>query len=356
MLASRVSPALVSFLAAVALALPPTVAAATPAKAEVQKPVTSAEVVLRDELSQRVAVWFPSPKLAILTVYEWKRSGYKYALYAVRTRSRLANGVLRARFGSIGRVDLRFQPNGKTNRGRPRKGCKGPRSLIEFGRARGTVSLRGENDYFRIDRTAGATELERSPRLVCDRGRARNIPRDVSLRDLVAPDFELDETAFLGAQLAVLNAVAKIEGRFIVLRAAHYATLAPEAEVQVGTLESENGMAIGRGTWLIGRKGTLRTSLPGERPATASLTPSAPFHGAATFTAQSPTANAWTGSLSVRLPGLEVPLTGPGFSTDLCVVSPLKKPRGCEPAEPKPSASSLLLGAGAERLLGVLRR
>lgn len=238
-----------------ALALPATIAAATPAKAEVRKPVTSAEVVLRDEPSQRVAVWFPSPKLAILTVYALKRRGYSYALYAVRTHSRLANGVLRARFGSIGRVDLRFQPSGKTKRGGPQKGCKGPRSLIEFGRARGTVSLRGEDGYFRIDRTAGTTELERSPRLVCDRGQAENIPRDVSLRALVAPDFKLDETGLMGVPLAVLNAVAKVEGRFMVLRAAHYAGLEPEAEVQVGTLESGNGMAIGRGIWLIGRKG-----------------------------------------------------------------------------------------------------
>lgn len=355
MMARKALPALALLLAALAT-FPPPVAAAGAEKREVQRPATSAEVVLRNDDSHLVAVAFPAPKLAILGAYRWKRNGYEYALYAVRTRGRLANGVMRARFGSIGRVDLRFQPSGKTKRGRPQRGCRGPRSVIELGRVRGTASLRGEGGYFRVERTGGSAELERSPRLVCARGRAQNIRPDVSLRDLVAPDFELEEGVFLGAPVAALNAVAKVEGRFIALRATHYESLAPEPVVQVGTLESGGGMAIGRGAWIIAPKRTLRTSLPGERPPSATLTPPAPFRGTASFSALSPTANAWTGSLSVRLPGLEVPLTGPRFSTDLCVVSPLKQPRGCGPGDPQPSPSSRLPPAVAEWISGASRR
>ena len=52
----------------------------------------------------------------------------------------------------------------------------------------------------------------------------------------------------------------------------------------------------------------------------ATVTPPAPFAGAGTYQAESPTTAAWTGDLSIRFPGAIgiVPLTGPGFTARLC--------------------------------------
>ncbi|HUC00245.1 MAG TPA: hypothetical protein VMS11_10505, partial [Solirubrobacterales bacterium] len=44
----------------------------------------------------------------------------------------------------------------------------------------------------------------------------------------------------------------------------------------------------------------------------------------------------WTGTLSIALPGLDLPLTGPEVLTSLCVLSPLRAPSGCDFTKPKP--------------------
>jgi hypothetical protein len=95
-------------------------------------------------------------------------------------------------------------------------------------------------------------------------------------------------------------------------------------------------MAIGRSAYVEGFPGTLVTSLPGAHPATATLTPPAPFYGEANYLEKSSTSHSWTGTLGVNLPGLTLPLTGPGFYTSLCVVSPLKAPNGCDFIKPRP--------------------
>lgn len=90
-------------------------------------------------------------------------------------------------------------------------------------------------------------------------------------------------------------------------------------------------MAISRSVFTGGDvPGTLTTSLPGEKPATAKLKPPWPFQGEGVYLENSATSHSWTGDLAVSLPGLQVPLTGPRFKTSLCVVSPLKVPAGCD--------------------------
>jgi hypothetical protein len=103
-------------------------------------------------------------------------------------------------------------------------------------------------------------------------------------------------------------------------------------------------MAIGHGVYLNGPPGTLLTSLPGAHPATATLAPPPPFYGGAAYSEES---DAWTGSLGVKLAGLSLPLTGPGFHVHLCVVNPLRDRGGCDffKMEPPPDERP----AGPER-------
>lgn len=51
----------------------------------------------------------------------------------------------------------------------------------------------------------------------------------------------------------------------------------------------------------------------------ATVSPSAPFSGSATFHLDGPKTASWTGDLAVELPGAgEVPLSGEGISAGLC--------------------------------------
>jgi hypothetical protein len=101
----------------------------------------------------------------------------------------------------------------------------------------------------------------------------------------------------------------------------------PGADVELGVVDSREGMAIGHGAYLEGSAGTLLTSLPGMHPATATLAPPAPFHGKAAYSEET---GAWTGTLGVDLAGLRLPLSGPDYRVHLCVVNPLKDKDGCE--------------------------
>lgn len=338
--ASFLLPICCLFLAPALVAIPtPAQAGAAGAEVEVQRPRTGIGVVLSAGRGRLATISFPTPKLALLKILDLTgpraARGVANASYAVRTRSRPAHGVVRADFGAIGEVELRFEPSGKPFETRLPRGCAGPRPTVEFGRLRGTISLEGEGGYFRFSSREAQGVRERSFRLECRKGRASNVPPHVSLRELVEPFF-LAFSFSNGGNIAVLNATAKTAGRSITLRAAHEAGGPPGADLQVSTLESGEDMAIGRGLSVTGGKGTLRTSLPGAHPATATLAPPAPFYGAASFFETSARSHSWTGSLGVRMPGLDLVLAGPRFHTSLCVLSPLKSPRGCDVAKPKP--------------------
>ncbi|HEX4751855.1 MAG TPA: hypothetical protein VH268_03070, partial [Solirubrobacterales bacterium] len=68
-----------------------------------------------------------------------------------------------------------------------------------------------------------------------------------------------------------------------------------------------------------GPASSFGVSAPGVSPPDATLAPSSPFSGSATFELTSPTKASWSGDLAVELPGLgKVPLAGPKFYSGLC--------------------------------------
>lgn len=322
-------------LSAIALALAHvTMAAAEPPgqPREAQPPNMGGLVYLGKADGYEIAVSNPDPHVAFLYVDRFGRGEsagtYTQAAYAVRPSSSLASGVLRARFGPIGRVALRFQPGGKARVGRRAKHCRGPRPQTEFGVYRGSVSLRGEGGYFHLRTRAAAGTRSRTFRLSCAHGQAHQV-RSKALYEYVSP-YESFITTNGGGNIALLRAVSEAGGRYVSVRASHFQGSGPGAEVRASTLEQRPGMAISRTVEVNGEAGTLLTTLPGEHPATATLAPPAPFHGRAEYAENSATSHRWTGTLAVSLPGLEVPLTGAGFATSLCVLSPFKVRLPCD--------------------------
>jgi hypothetical protein len=299
---------------------------------EVRQPTSSAHLFLGDQDGYDVGMAFEEPGFAVLYVDvldQWTQ-GYVETTYGAHLRGSLARGKLRARFGSVGSVSLRFRPDGKLRRGHHGKNCEGPRPRREGGHFIGRISLRGEGDYFAVSARRASGELDRTFRTRCHVQRQRPQAPEESLGERVAPSLGF----FFGTgggSLAMVEAQAKEHGRGIGLRAAHMEGSPPGAEVEAGTFEYKGRMPVGREASVPqSPAGTLVTTLPGEHPAVGTLKPGAPFTGEAEYIGTSPASHSWTGSLAVKFPGLVQPLAGPVFASAMCVSSPLRDPIGCD--------------------------
>lgn len=302
---------------------------------EVQRAQAAGLLYLGKERGYQLALYMPSDRVVIFYASRSVKPkddsfNLTYSLYAVRNRGTLEHGVVRARFGSLGSASLRFRPNGRIRKRDPQSGCEGGVQTTEYGGFVGHLSFRGDNRYFHVSSAKGKAFLARSPRLRCRKGQAaESQPR--SLRKYVAPTpLFPDEHS-----ISLVYASTRSHGRYVGITAMHPEESPPGADVQLGVVEARHGMAIGRGVYLDGPPGTLLTSLPGAHPATATLAPSAPFYGEAAYSEES---HAWTGSLGIRLAGLNLPLTGPDFHVHLCVVNPLRDKDDCDffKTEPPP--------------------
>jgi ribosomal protein L35AE/L33A len=333
-------------LAAGAFAAP----GAHPRHVAIVPPSTRGDIELGKHGGYRVSVELEDPDLAILTVsrFEASRLGAEQTRYGAHIQGSLAAGRVKADFGAIGSIDVRFRREGPPRTVELLKGCDGRQPVREPGRWVGKLSLRGEGGYFKASTGAAAGEVDRVFRLSCPVKHPVALPEHKSLREQVEPEVGASLVSAILGTVSSLEAVDTEGGRVVALRAGHANGVGAGAEVEAGAFEYEGRMPVGRTVQLLGsRPGTLVTSLPGERPATATLAPDAPFSGTAEYLATSAAAHSWTGTLAVRFPGLTVPLAGPGYSSTLCVVSTLVKPLGCEFQPPDWQGADE--SAGAER-------
>lgn len=304
-------------------------------KFEVQQARTAAVLSLGKERGYEFVLYAPNDRVVALYAYrsrEVKEDFYTstYSIYAARNQGDLEHGVVRARFGSLGEVSLRFRPGGRERRDDPPPGCEGGSEVVQYGGFTGHLSFRGEGNYFHLSSAKGEAYIAHSPRLRCGRGEALE-PQPRSLRKYVAPTPLLPDEH----SIALLYSSTRSHGRYVGITAAHPEGAPPGADVQLAIIEPRPGMAIGHGVYLNGPPGTLLTSTPGVHPATATLAPPAPFYGEAAYSEK---ADAWTGNLGVNIAGSQLSLTGPEFDVHLCVVNPLRDRDGCDffKAEPPP--------------------
>lgn len=300
---------------------------------QVIQPTASAGVYLGTHDGYEVNLFLEEPDQAILDVskYDLKRLSTAETKYGAHFTGSLVGGRVKADFGAVGSVDVRFrQTKPAKERGRL-KACEGSPSRREFGRWTGTISLHGEGGYFDASSKSAAGERDRSFLLRCRFKHPLPLPKPESLRAKIEPRIGTSITALLLGTASSLEAEESEEGRSVVLWAAHPSGTKPGAEAEAGAFEYQGKMPVGRTVSLLhSPKGSLWTTLPGEHPARANLKLDAPFSGEAHYLTRSPTDHSWTGDLAVQFPGLAAPLTGPNYFTTLCVVSVLVKSGGCE--------------------------
>jgi hypothetical protein len=324
-----------SAAALVALALPAGAAAVPRAHHrhfQVFPARSEAGMYLGGQDGYELGVAFTEPDLAVLFVdrFEDESEAFVSTLYGAHFQGSLRAGRLHADFGAVGSVSVHFRPDGKVRVAKRKRNCTGSPGRLEDGRFVGRISLRGEGGYFDFEKMQAFGSLDRRFRIRCQVKHRHPSDPPESLREAVVPRPEIPFGSGTGGSLASLQAEAAGGGREVGLRVDQYGGRAGAA-VYLAELEYQGTMPIGRGV-SIGRNppGTFLTSLPGERPATATVKPPAPFSGEAEYVGTSPASHSWTGDLAVQLPGQLLELTGPEFASSLCVARALGSRFGCD--------------------------
>lgn len=227
---------------------------------------------------------------------------------------RASSRRLDADFGALGEVHIRIhlKPELVLPGLFGKKRC-GERLGFYGGSFRGTVDFAGEPQVAGVVAHRGGVAFIHSSR-ACKHPHQR--PASLART--------IEGKAHQAKEVDLLSAEMKAEGRTVIfealrfkgdLRKPHSAVTFLSADVS----ESLGRVAIDRTAFEITPAKVLYISKRGKQPETAVLEPTKPFAGSAAYSAEPETPASWSGDLSVRLPVVgAVPLTGTGFSAELC--------------------------------------
>lgn len=207
-----------------------------------------------------------------------------YASYFVPAT--VTTTAVKANFGRLGRIDVRFEPSGVVKD--ERSVCDSRAVPFDAGWYRGQIEFAGEEGYTRSSATSVHAVLRPWLNLVCP-GRAYSeatgsgLPgarlRLASRRGSGKLTLQVNENR-PGARMRFEASIEERRGRMVVVR--HV-----EGRASTGTFSYARGLQ------------------------TATLRPPSPFAGGATFRRGARPANRWTGNLSLDFPGhSNVRLTG----------------------------------------------
>jgi hypothetical protein len=232
-------------------------------------------------------------------------------------RGRVTRRSIHANFGRLGLISVRFRRTGKPKEGGRPFGllkCKGRNPIHERGRFEGTIRFHGEQDFTAVSVSeAGGTVVRRFKRR-CGFGAGKRSNPEAATSDgdlgsglsttLIAGNRDHGRTVTFDA----FEVDAELDGERLFISLI-FATAS----------EHRGRIAIRRGAFIDGTPGSVLTSPPGAQPATATVDLPPPFAGTGSYLEEPGQPPSWTGSLRVRLPGLDaLPLAGPDFTSALC--------------------------------------
>jgi hypothetical protein len=222
---------------------------------------------------------------------------------------KVTTGTIRAKFGNLGRVSVRFEPSGRERNVRvPKKCMKGRPSVVtsRLGKFVGTIMFRGEHGYTQVSarRALGGTgdPLADTPKkLQCD------------FRESEAErERELESVSLNGGppRAAISFNASRLFGDFPALAGSGKPSPPKGDRYLFLSLAGEKvgQMSIIRST---GALGESRDFVFADDLTSATVQPPSPFTGSGSFVRNADGSTSWTGSLAVPMPGLgTVRLTG----------------------------------------------
>jgi hypothetical protein len=223
-------------------------------------------------------------------------------------RGRVGGEKIEGRFGNLGRVAMRFVPEGAPRRGELPANCEGKPPVEREGHFVGQLRFKGEHGFTRVRAARAEGVVVGLPRRVC-KGHRPEIQQPLP-----------------SGRLTSLSAIPNRPGipRFSVYKqepsGPEQRPRVAEEAVHIAFLgEKRSGMAITRQASAFTTPETFAVSPLGQQPDTATVSPPAPFSGTATFEEQADGTARWSGDLKVELPGRgAIPLTGPDYRARLC--------------------------------------
>ena len=243
--------------------------------------------------------------------------------YGLPVHQRQGSDDIKARIGSLGRIDMRFVPE-RTKKDRPGSTrCTGGELTTEIGHYVGSFSFHGEGGYTRAQAHRAAGRIKTQSFGKCPPPKqVKAIQREEAES---VGKLEEEERAKRSEEDGLTEVEVKARGGKVVFTAARI-------DVAAGGRKgsSANFVAVGqrqrgpiREVSLVGllavKASTFEVPDLQNPTAEAILSPPSPFSGSATFGAESPQPGNWTGDLKVDLPGFgPVPLTGAGVKASIC--------------------------------------
>jgi hypothetical protein len=229
---------------------------------------------------------------------------------------------MRASFGRLGRVSLRFRPSGKTRQVKVAKRCHADRPPVvkaKLGTFVGTVRFQGERGYTKVS-AHRATGGIGDPLAIRSEG-----PDCETSRSKAKKMQELESVALSASDptAAIGFTVARAFGQLS--RLGPPTALSPQGRYLFLLFAAERAeqMSILRSVAAVGSAGDF---LFDNALTSATVSPPAPFTGTGGFQRNSDGSTDWTGTLSVPVAGLGmVRLTEPGFRAELATVAALLK-------------------------------
>jgi hypothetical protein len=212
--------------------------------------------------------------------------------------------AMRARFGSLGSVDVHFEPSGQVREAVDYCDSTHPTVAVRLGSFVGTIDFRGERGYTAV----GAAHAEGG---VGNDLALPGEPENAGCKDLAAGGDITQK-----AQFTSLGAASS--------KSHVYFSAIATTEVEGGSSPATSHVLLAAGSSTKEKKMTISRAVIAEAPASdfsfdagldsAAVTPPGPFSGTAHFRRSAAGTSSWTGSLEVPIPGLgTVALAGPGF-------------------------------------------
>ena len=170
------APAMLALLALLAVSLPSTSAGAE-SKPVVLPAQMTAELALPRAGGFELSIAASAEKSGDVVTVSASDGLFLASVYSVE--GSFSTRVLRASYGRMGRVSLRFHPT-ETRREEPPSVCEGRPTIVSEGFYVGRVRFRGEEGYVEVDTRRAKGALTRSRRMVCDFGAGPALPERAS--------------------------------------------------------------------------------------------------------------------------------------------------------------------------------
>jgi len=297
-----------------ALAAPAGASAAKPRRFR-QKPSVSTELRMRGTHGFRVDLsTVDAGGVSLSATRGAETASANYFSLKRHLRNAFHAGRLNVKVGHLGHFRGRFVPT-STEEERLEPGCKGVRPTVEKGFFVGSFDFRGERGYTAVHSHRVRGTVTRRPGGVCTYpGRLWH----------VSPHQAKVEKERRRNEFHLVAADEKANVLFQARREEATKDEPPQTTFQVSIRGKRVGdfqvsyFAVDFG-FEAEPETTFQVPNLAEPLAEATLAPSAPFSGSATFRLENPKSATWTGDLEVELPGLgKVPLTGGDIDAGLC--------------------------------------